>query len=228
MTRLVSFLITAALTLSLAGCLPSVDVTIRNPVVARALDRNGVVKQHGYTERVRGLPQGAMADEASLTRVGDDVCFDVKLHELDPIDMATVRAKLMVPGEVARDQAKLWPEQPVARDYSGLVPVRTQTGYETYCSARAYNGVCLAWQTRPTYGVVMQPGTVQVFESRARLCFPNGGFVSAETEVMQLDLVVPRPAKSFEGSYNGWGGLGGGDKHTVFGWGLAGALPKKK
>jgi hypothetical protein len=214
--------------LLVSGCGMMTDITIRHPLMSGAIDKNTIVKEHGFAENARGLPRGTMSDQASLTRLGDqDICFDVIMHELDPIDMRSVRAKLEVQGQVAREQAQLWPEQPITRDYNGLVPVRVQTGYQTYCSARAYNNVCIAWQTRPTYGVVMQPGNVQVFETRARMCFPNGGFVAQTTEAVRLELTVPRPAKSFEGSYTGWGVWGAGDKRTSFAWGLEGALKKK-
>jgi hypothetical protein len=219
--------LSSACLVGIMGCIP-VDVTIRQPLVAGALDRNSVVKEHGYAERSRGLPPGAMSDSASMTRVTEqDICFDVTMHELDPIDMNTVRAKLDVSGQVPREQAQLWPEQPVQRSYPGLVPERVQTGYESYCASRAYNGVCIAWATRPMYGIVMRPGTVNVYETRARMCFPNGGFVSPRTEAVVLELVVPRPAQSFETTYNGWGwAWGPGDKRTRFAWGFIGAQKK--
>ena len=220
----------ATFTLAASGCVPMADIVIRNPLVANAIDQNTVVKQHAFAERTRRLPPGVMADQASLTRLGDaDICFDVVMHELDAIDMRAVRAKLTVHGQAPREQAQLWPEPPVARDYPGLVPNRVQLGYESYCVARAYNGVCIAWNTRPTYGTIMQPGTVPVYETRARMCFPNGGFVSTTTEAVRLDLTVPRTAKSYDSTYTGFGIWGGGmgDKRTVFTWGLEG-LPKKK
>lgn len=221
-----SFAIATALT-GVLGCVP-VDINIRHPLVAGAIDANSVVKEHRYVENTRGLPPGALSDTASLTRVGgQDICFDVTMRELDPIDMTSVHAKLDVMGQVARDQAQLWPEQPVARPYSGLVPERVQTGYESYCAARAYNGVCVAWATRPMYGVVMRPGTVNVYETRARMCFPNGGFVARTTEAVVLELTLARPAKSFETAYNGYWGWGAGDKRTRFAWGFIGAEKKK-
>jgi hypothetical protein len=225
-STLLVFALAASLA-ALVGCVPT-DVIIRQPVVAGAVDRNSIVKEHRYAENSRGLPPGAMSDSAALTRVSEqDVCFDVTMHELDPIDMQTVRAKLSVSGQVPREQAQLWPEQPVQRPYSGMVPERVQTGYETYCSAHAYNGVCLSWATRPVYGIVMRPGTVNVYETRARMCFPNGGFVSPVTENVVLELTVPRPARSFETTYTGWGwAWGAGDKRTRFAWGFAGAQKK--
>jgi hypothetical protein len=221
----------AALT-GVLGCAPAVDTIIRQPLVAGAVDQNTVTKPHHYAERSRGLPMGVMSDTAAITRLGDkDVCFDVTMHELDPIDMNTVHAKLDVPGHVVLDGAQLWPEQPVAHAYPGIVPTRVQTGYETYCSSTSYTGACVAWSTRPTYGVVMQPGEVNVYETRARMCFQNGGAVTPATATVRLDLTVPRPAKSFETSYNpGLGGWmwGPGDKRTVFRWGFSGAEGAKK
>ena len=213
----------------LCGCVPA-DVVIRQPLVANAVDRNVISKEHRYAENQRGLPVGAMSDSAALTRLGaQDLCFDVTMHELDPIDMQSVRVKLDAPGQVAREQAQLWPEAPVSRTYPGLVPTRVEVGYESYCAARAYNGVCIAWNTRPMYATVMRPGQVNVYETRARMCFPNGGFVTPETESLRLELVVPRPAKTFETGYTGWGwAWGAGDKRIAFRWGFIGAAPKKK
>jgi hypothetical protein len=210
------------------GCVP-VDVMMRSPVTANAVDQNQIVKEHRFAENSRALPVGALADSASLTRVTEqDICFDVTMHELDPIDMQTVRAKLSVQGQVPREQAQLWPEQPVSRQYSGMVPERVQTGYETYCASYAYNGVCIAWATRPIYGIVMRPGQVNVYETRARMCFPNGGFVSAYTENLVLELTVPRPAQNFNTTYTGWGwAWGAGDKRTRFAWGFTGFQKKK-
>ena len=226
-TALPAQLILLGLAGSLAGvvgCM-AVDTEIRHPLVSGAVDRNSIIKEHHFVESQRGLPAGTMVDSASLTRVTQqDICFDVQMHELDPIDMSTVRAKLEVPGVVPREQAQLWPEQPVTRPYQGLVPERVQTGYESYCAAYGYGGVCVAWATRPLYGTVMRPGTVNVYETRARMCFPNGGFVTAQTEAIRLDLVVPRPARSFETTYTGWGwAWGPGDKRTRFAWGFVGA-----
>lgn len=211
------------------GCGLSTDIAIRHPLVGGAgVAQNTIVKEHGYAENQRGLPRGAMSDQASLTRLGaEDICFDVVMHELDPIDMRSVHAKLEVWGQVAREQAQLWPEQPVARDYQGLVPQRVQMGYVSYCTVRAYNGVCLAWSTRPRYGTVMRPGRVSVYESRARMCFPNGGFVTDTTEAIRLELTVPRPAASYQSTYTGWWAWGAGDKRTAFGWSFDGALKKK-
>jgi hypothetical protein len=215
--------------MSMMGCVPAADTIIRQPIVAGAVDANTVTKEHRFAESSRSLPPGVMADSASLTRVGaKDVCFDVTMHELDPIDMRSVHAKLAVPGQPVTDQAQLWPETPVAHAYPGMIPVRVQTGYETYCSASGYNGDCAAWATRPVYGTVMQPGEVNVYETRARMCFPNGGTITAATENVRLDLSVPRPAKSFETGYTGLPWMwGAGDKRTVFSWGFSGAAGKK-
>ena len=149
------------------------------------------------------------------------------LHELDPIDMRSVRAKLEVAGKPVLDRAELWPTPPVTHDVPGLVPTRVVTGEETFCASRDYVGNCMAWSSRPLYATIMQPGTVQIFETHARLCFPNDGYVTATTPGMKLELTVPRPAKTFETSYVGFGWVwGAGDKRTAFRWGLAGVVQK--
>jgi hypothetical protein len=225
MTRSLILCLAIACSLASAGCIVG-DVTIRHPLTAGQLDQNLITKEHRVAESSRGLPPGAMSDQAALTRVSEqDICFDVTMRELDPIDMHSVRVKLEAVGQPPREQAQLWPEQPVSRNYMGLVPERVQTGYQNYCTAYAYNGVCIAWATRPIYGIVMRPGNVNVFETRGRMCFPNGGLVTPRTEAIKLELVVPRPAKSFESGYTGWG-WGPGDKRTVFAWSFAGAQKK--
>lgn len=213
------------LAVALASGCASYDAVVRNPLVTNgAVDPNQIERRHGYAERARGLPPGSMSDLATLTRVGKDICFEAVLHELDPIDMRSVRAKLEVPGKPVLDQAELWPTPPVTHDLPGLVPNNVVIGQQTFCSARDYVGNCMAWASQPMYTTVMQPGTVQVFETHARMCFANNGYVTATTTGMKLELTLPRPARSFQGSYVGIGWMWGpGDKHTAFRWGLAGA-----
>jgi hypothetical protein len=210
-----------------SGC-ASYDAVIRNPLVVNgAVDPNQIERRHGYAESSRGLPAGSMSDLATLTRLGKDICFEAVLHELDPIDMRSVRAKLEVPGKSPLDQAELWPTPPVTHDLPGLVPNRIITGEESFCAARDYVGNCIAWSQRPIYATIMQPGTVQIFETHARMCFANNGYVTATTPGLKLVLTVPRPAKSFEASYVGIGWVwGAGDKRTAFRWGLAGAAQR--
>lgn len=211
-----------------SGCV-AVDTTIRNPVTSGgAIDANQIEKRHGYAERARGLPPGTLSDLATLTRVGADLCFEAVLHELDPIDMSSVRARLEADGQPTLDQAQLWPTPPRVSDVPGLVPQRVPTGIiSTYCSARDYVGNCMAWSSQPTYATLMEPGTVQIYETHARMCFPNRGYVTQKTRWVKLELTVPRPAKTFETSYVGFGWVwGAGDKRTSFVWGLASGANK--
>src|SRR4051812_25688880 len=83
-----------------AGCLHSSDLEMRNPILAHAVDPNRIVKDHGYAEQARGLPAGAMADEAILLRADpQEVCFAVTLHEFDSIDLREVEATVSAPSK---------------------------------------------------------------------------------------------------------------------------------
>lgn len=220
-TRMLLWVVVAAA--GLGGCAHESDVEIRNPLTAHAVDANRIVKPHDYAENARGLPPGSMADEATLVSMASDqICFGVTLHELDPIDLRTVEAELSAPKVDAVDDAKVWAEAPVSREYEGLVPEQHQTGSETVCSSRDSDGVCQAWQTRPTYATVYVRGPVNVYQSRGRICFANRGIANAATEQVSLKLVLRREG---QGTFTpgtmtfGWGG--GGAKKVVFRWGLS-------
>jgi hypothetical protein len=204
----------------MSACGRASDIEIRNPLAAGAVDANRVVKEHNFAERERGLPAGTMADEATLMSLDDkQICFGLQLHELDPIDLAQVEARLMTPKlERAAGEGQVWPEPPTSRTYNGLIPQRQITGSETYC-AQYQGNYCVAWRTRPVYSVVYIPGPVNVYTTRGRLCFPNGGLADAGTEQVSLELKMARQGWEHQ-RMGGWGAFSGNTKKVVFRWGF--------
>ena len=216
-----------AFALPLAGCAHSSDVEIRNPLVAGAIDNNRIVKPHEYVENARGLPRGAVADEAALLSVdGQQICFGLTLHELDPIDFREMDVAVKTPEGAPLEQARVEPEPVTFKTYEGLVPETRVTGEETYCSRRDTNNVCVAWQTRPTHVTTMVRGDVKVYEARGRLCFDNQKAVTPATQQVTLQVKLRRRLSGESGAaaVGGFGfwGAGGGSKATVFRWGFPG------
>jgi hypothetical protein len=211
------------ISLSAAGCIHASDAEIKNPISQRAVEPNHIVKEHGYAEQARGLPPGALSDEAALT-VADpgQLCFAVTMRELDPIDLRDVEVALSAPKKEAITNAQMWPEPTRYQTFEGLVPERRETGVETVCSSHDANGVCVAWQTRPIYATVYVRGPVNVYQARGRLCFANGVLTPA-TEQVSLDLRVRKQSSADVATVGLWGPGVGGTKRAVFRWGFSGA-----
>jgi hypothetical protein len=201
--------------LLLVGC-AELDVEMRNPVLVNAVDPNRVARTHAYIERERGLPPNSVMDEASLISVdANGVCFGVTLHELDPLDLNTVEARLSAPHVDTVEGPQVSAEQPVFSTYQGRIPERRQTGMETYCSYRDSHGNCLSWRTRPLYATFYIPGPVSVYQARGTLCFPNRNLVGPTTERVTLALKLRRQPTQV----GGWVG----SKELVWRWGFIGA-----
>lgn len=199
---------------ALVGCAHRSDLTMRNPLAAHAVDSNRIVKEDATTERTRGLPASSMANQAVLVAADPrQLCFDVTLHELEPLDLARAKMSLSAPDAETSKQAKLDAEAPSEKTYDGLVAVRRITGSETTCAGRSSDG-CRTWETHPTYSESYVPGPVRVFEARGRVCFDNR-VANETTEQLSLELRFPRkgpPTTLFGG--------GGGGKKVVFRWGF--------
>jgi hypothetical protein len=204
----------------IAGCTHASDIEIRNPMTARAVDQNRIVKPHDYIERERGLPPGSVADEAQLlTADAQQVCFAVTLRETDPIDLSRADVRLSAPKLDALTVAQVWPEAPTVRTFNGRIPERHQTGMETVCTAQDQYGNCRGWQTRPIYSMVWVPGPVSVYEARGRMCFQNRGVATPATQQLSLELRLARVGQP--GSFGLFGTL---SKRVVFRWGFLGAV----
>lgn len=216
--RMLSFVLAASA--ALAGCAHEPDVEIQNPLASHAVQQNQITKPHAYAEQTRGLPPGSMTDQASLLSLDPaQICFGVSLHELDPIDLRTVEARMISPKLDPIDQAEVAADPPSYQTYDGLVPERRETGSETVCSSRDSDGVCQSWQTRPTYSTVYVRGPVNVYQTRGRVCFQNHGFATSATEQIGLELRLRRQGATFA-TVGMWGG--GATKKVLFVWGFGG------
>jgi hypothetical protein len=192
------------------GCVTP-DIMIQNPLTAQAVAPNRIVKPHGYIENQLALPPGVMSDEATLLSVDPQrICVGVRLHELQAIDLSQVALKLETPKLAPIESGEVFPEQPTQTLYEGLVPQRRQVGMQRVCTAYI-GGYCVAWGFRPIYARFYVRGQVPVFETRGRLCFPNGGLATAATEWLSLELRLPKS--------EGWGGT----KRVRFVWGFVGS-----
>jgi hypothetical protein len=200
---------------AVAGCTHRADLTMRNPLAAHAIDANRIVKEHATAEKSRGLPAGSMADEAVLVEADPkQLCFDVTLHELDPLDLTHAKIALSASNAETSKHAKINAESPTEKTYDGLVPVRRVTGSETTCTNRTTSGACQNWETRPTYAESYVPGPVRVYEARGKVCFDNH-VANEATEQLSLELRLDRPGARMVTLFGG-----GGAKKVVFRWGF--------
>jgi hypothetical protein len=212
--------------LAAGGCIHASDVEMHNPILTHAVDPNRILKEHGYAEQARGLPAGALADEAILTNADPgQVCFALTLHELAQIDLRETVATLEAPKKDAVDQPRIWAEPASFQTYDGLIPEQRETGVQTVCTAHAADGTCTTWSTTPVYATVYIRGPVNVWQVRGKLCFNNQVLTSA-TEQVSLDLRMTRQGDVASVGL-GWGAMGGATKRIVFRWGFTGTSAKK-
>jgi hypothetical protein len=206
-TLLVLPLITTAAVFA-TGC-AGPDLTIANPISAGNVPQNKIVKSHGFAESQRGLPDGAMSDEATIESVDkNQVCMGVSLHELSVIDLS--RAEIKITSTTATlHQPKLKADPPSQQIYEGLVPHTEQTGTRLVCN-KSSNGETVC-ETQPIYSHTMVRGPVDVFNTRGRLCAPNTGLITPETKDLALKISTPTA------SPGAWG-YGHGSKSTTFRW----------
>jgi hypothetical protein len=215
---------------SLIGCAHNSDIEMGNPLVVGSVEQNQIVKPHEHAENQHGLPRGSMDDQATIISASDtEVCIDVTMHELDPIDFREADFKLTAKDSDVIDAPKVDSTPARAATYDGLVEHKELTGHETYCADRNGEGICTSWKTRPTYTISMVPGPVQVYEARGRLCFDNSKRVlSSNTPQLALEIKMRR--RLSEGGRAtpmakimsfGLAGIGG-NKSVVFRWGFGG------
>jgi hypothetical protein len=214
------------LSLLAVGCVHSSDIELHNPIVTHAVEPNRIVKDHGYAENARGLPAGALADEAILTTADPaKVCFAVTLHELAPIDLQGVEASLESPKKDPIENAQLWAEPTTFQTYDGLIPEQREVGTQTVCASHNSDGTCASWTTHPVYQTFYIRGPVNVYQARGKLCFANQ-FVTSATEQITLALKLQR-----QGGVVQVGWFGAGAKKIVFRWGFLSVIgpsgPKK-
>ena len=201
------FVSLAAAAVALAGC-AGPDMTMRNPILAGALDQNHIVKAHGYAESQNGLPPGSMSDEAVIDTLDkSQVCVNVSMHELAALDMTQAEVKLKTDtGELLQPQLNA--EPPSQQTYQGLVPHTERTGTRVVCNTNSYGQTTC--ESQPVYSTTMIPGPVDVFNTKGRLCAPNQNLVNGQTKEMALKITTPTAARG------AWGGQA--KKNVTFRW----------
>ncbi len=200
----------------MVGCAETVDVTIRNPLMARGVDHNSVIRVHEYDEHRNGLPDGAMDDVAKLVAMDHQkICFAITLHELDPIDIRLSKFKLTAPYAGPNEKVELTAEPPTIASYQGLVPHQRETGaVENRCTQRADNDDCVHWEKKPAVETIYQPGEVVVYQTSGQACFKNEGWADTHTDAISLELKTHRPSADESDSLV----RVGNNKQAVFKW----------
>lgn len=207
-TNLVMPAVAAAALCSVTGC-AGPDMTMRNPIVAGALDQNHIVKVHGYAESQSGLPAGSMNDDAVIDTLDKgQVCVNVSLHELSALDLTQGEVKFESDTGSALQPA-LNAEPPTQQTYTGLVPHTEQTGTRVVCNSNSDGQTTC--QSEPVYATTMIPGPVDVFNTRGRLCAPNQNIVTPQTTKLALKITTPIARRG------AWG-FGHANKSVTFRW----------
>jgi hypothetical protein len=205
------------------GCIRGSDVHIRNPIASGAIDPNTIVKTHEHTEDTFGLPRASLDDEARLVSAdAQTICIALSLHEIDPITLREMDAKLSAPKAKDVKPSEIREEDPTATTHVGRLPHTEQVGSELSCTKRDDAGNCLSWSEQPTYATTYVPGAVDVHEAKGEVCFPNQGLLTAQTEQLTLEIELRRRAP-LDGGRGGWGAWGGGgtsSKDVTFRWGF--------
>ena len=174
------------------ACTHEVEMSIRNPISARAIDQNKIVKADDDSSDRNGLRPGTIRNEAVLTVANAKrVCFNVLMRSLSPLNLSRVEAKLVVPKQPSVETPQISNEEATSEDLPGKIPETRESGSETYCAYRDSNNNCTSWRTRPTYVTVWVPGTITVHQHRGSVCFPNKGILTSATPQISLELSVP-------------------------------------
>lgn len=161
-------------------------VVVRVPLDGRSAT---IARPDRAGEREHGLAAGTLTHWVSLSRLdGTTVCFDVVLRSLEPLELRSVRAVLEVPGQTPIEQAELWPQEPTQREVPGLLVEREERGFYTECAKQDHAGICLAYETRPSYRAVKRAGLVAVHEARGRMCYPNASHITSGTPELRLSV----------------------------------------
>jgi len=179
-----------------------------------------LVDDNSRVEQQRGLPPGALTNDARLVRADPEaVCIAVTLRGLDRRypDLrnwrVVYRAQAGPETEPVEDQApnvELVPVQ--AQVHNGLIPEQVQVGTEQVCSEVDQYNNCRRWSTRAVYATQWVPGPVEVSTGGGNICFANTQHLNLDTTAIALRLNAGRGA----------GGRDAGPSRLTYQWNFSG------
>lgn len=204
MTHLLRTLPLAVLgALALASCSTTAYVEIRHPLQVGQVDPNSVPFEARGAERERGLPAGALVDQAQLTELTPDrICVQTNIWSLQSRQERGLYANYRIvmlndqsgventQGEVIEQTRQVTPMQ-------GTVAERRQTGWRNVCAARNSRGGCVRYTRQAVYQTFYVPHVWNVISNPAQVCFANGGFVTPATGRVGLEFRPIGGAGSF-------------------------------
>jgi len=198
--RLVGALIFALALSACAGAslhrYPHESTHIISPITEGAVQQNYVQVPSTQTETRYGVAQGSLVDEGVLTALdANQVCVQVTVRNIGeersaqtPLSMYHVFLRA---NQSVRDDARVTDATQQVQPIQGTRPRDVQTGMETYCAGTDRYGNCYSWQTRPTYTTVYDPAMYDVITQQGTACFVNNGYITAETDEMEIYFVLP-------------------------------------
>jgi hypothetical protein len=202
MTQLRTFSILSA-ALALSACAgaslhryPHETTHVAMPLSTGAVDTNYVQVAAPQIESSYGVAQGSLVDEGVLTQLdANQICVQVTVRNIGEMRSGTTPLAMyrvfLRANQNVRDDAQVQNVTQQVAQVPGTRPRDVQTGMETYCGAYDRYGACYNWQTRPTYTTVYDPAMYDVTTQQGTACFVNNGFITEETDEMEIYFVQP-------------------------------------
>lgn len=194
---------TALLALALSACAgaslhryPHATTHVADPLSVGSVQANQVVVDQSMVEQEYGLPGGTLMRDGVLTALDDSqICVQVTVRDVSDTEQArTPLAGYRVflrANQNVRDDGRFIETSQAMATLPGTRPRQIQTGMETYCGGTDRYGRCYSWQTRPTYTTVYDPTVYNVTTQTGTACFVNNGFITSETDEMEVYFVLP-------------------------------------
>jgi hypothetical protein len=199
MTRAPSFFAVLLLSACAGSSLhryPHETAHIVSPLQSGGVQANTVSVPAPQVEAAFGVAQGTLADDAMITALdASQICVQVTVRRIAEMRDAQVplgqyRVFLRANQNV-RDDAQVQDGTQMVTAVSGTRTRDVLTGYQNVCTGYDRYGRCFGWSTQPTYQTVYDPAVYQVITQTGTACFANRGYVTPDTNEMEIFFVLP-------------------------------------
>jgi len=194
----------ALLFLSLTACAgaslhryPHDTTHILSPLASGSVQSNYVQVAAPTVEGRYGVAQGSLVNEGVLTALdASQICVQVTVRNIGemrsaqtPLGMYRVFLRA---SQNVRDDAQVSGATQQVQSIQGTRARDVQTGYQNVCTG-GYDryGNCYVWSSQPTYSTVYDPAVYDLITQQGTACFVNNGFVTADTDEMEIYFVLP-------------------------------------
>lgn len=169
---------------------------ILSPLQVGSVAQNYVQVGSPTMEGQYGVAQGSLVDDGVLTALdANQICVQVTVRNIGETRGAQVPLSsylvFLRASQNVRDDGQVTGATQAVQPIQGTRGRDVQTGMETYCGGTDRYGNCYSWQTRPTYTTVYDPAMYDVVTQQGTACFVNNGFITEETDEMEVYFVLP-------------------------------------